>query len=145
MYLLPPYVRKPCMKKYGIGRIRKFDIVSAFVRFSERKSALHYWEPLFILQLQRWGFGLTGATAMFEWGESFGHNWNKLWPNEEEKKAAPEVVLNWFYSEVQYCSDRMSLDRILRCNWLYHLYVQKIDALKQEAKERKVSGTQKLL
>lgn len=120
------------MKKYSIDRIRRFNIVDAFIHFGERQSNIKYWEPLFTLQLQRWGFGRSGASTMFKWGEH-GHNWVKLHPTEEEEKLAPDVVLNMFYAEVDYCSDRMSLDRLFRCNWLYHLYLNRCRALKKTA------------
>jgi len=135
-YKLQRYVSRQLMKKYSIERIRKFDTVSAYIHVAKHKSDLKYWKPLYLIQLQQWGFGLSGASVMFNWGES-GHNWKKLHPDEAEEKASPELVLNWFYSEVEYCSDRMSLDRLFRCHWLYNLYQQKVHKIQWQQEQLK--------
>lgn len=64
------------------------------------------------------------ANTLFEWGKE-GHNWRKLHLNEDEENWSTRDTMIHFVSELEYCSDRMSLDRLFRCHWLYNTMVAK--------------------
>ncbi len=74
------------------------------------------WHDLAVEQLGAFGFPEEQAKLLLKWGEE-GHNWVALYFDDTVSK---ERYLKRFASDVRYCSDRMSLDRILRCNWLLH-------------------------
>ena len=107
------------LKKNKEFDVKDFDIVDLFCYFSSNKLDFSYWKSLYILQLMYWGFSKKSAEHLFEWG-SYGHNWEKLHPTEEDSKKTIEEITNRFYGEVAYCSDRMWLDRLFRCHWLYN-------------------------
>jgi len=82
------------------------------------------WEEIFNLQLTRWGFNDISISELFEWGNG-GHNWSKLHTTDEEEKQNTIKWLGNFASEIHYCYDRMSLDRLFRCHWLFnHAIIQ---------------------
>lgn len=101
------------------------DIVDKLCEFSSNRQDIHLWESLFKEVLRKWGISKKSADLLFKWGE-YGYNWEKLWENEEEKNMTSSKMLDKFYSEVEYCSDRMSYDRLFRCHWLYNHYNLKI-------------------
>lgn len=77
------------------------------------------WEQLYKKQLFQWEFNGKATNDLFEWGEN-GHNWSKLHTTDKEDE---KFCINWlddFLYELEYCSDRMSLDRLFRCHWLYN-------------------------
>lgn len=77
------------------------------------------WEELYKKQLFQWQFNKKAANDLFEWGEN-GHNWSKLHTTEEEDEKTYIDWLHDFLYELEYCCDRMSLDRLFRCHWLYN-------------------------
>lgn len=98
--------------------------IDKLIHFSNHSKNLHLWENLFKEVLKNWGFNKTAQDKLFEWGK-YGHNWEKLHENSIEEDMPANEVLNQFFGEVDYCSDRMSLDRLFRCHWLYNLYLRK--------------------
>ena len=50
-------------------------------------------------------------------------NWNHLWMTDDEKKKPVNEWLNDFMADVFYCSDRWSLDRLMRCHWMYRQWL----------------------
>ena len=102
----------------------KYNVVDLLELFANRKFDISFWPGLYVLQLRKWGFNLPSAKKLAEWG-SEGHNWEKLHPSEAEKEMTPEAILGRFYAEVGYCSDRMGLDRLFRCHWLYNEYLRR--------------------
>lgn len=75
------------------------------------------WRKLFIYICQKeFGFSKRNAQYMFD---ELGHsNWNYLPAASDEAKTENDL-LGSFLSDVFYCSDRWSLDRLLRCHWKY--------------------------
>ena len=83
-----------------------------------------------------WGWNEITANDIFDWG-SGGHNWKLLWfPGDEDKenpknqfltefvnKDSKELLKNFLY-ELNYCSDRMSMDRLFRCHWEFNLFLR---------------------
>lgn len=83
------------------------------------------WERVFGICLSECGIQSKPAgEALFKWGKE-GHNWKKLHMNEEEEKWETTYAMRMFAGELEYCSDRMSLDRLFRCHWLYNTLIKK--------------------
>lgn len=55
----------------------------------------------------------------------YDYNWKRLHATEEEMAKSKEDTLEDFRSELLYCSDRMSLHRFMRVQWLLMLYLEK--------------------
>ena len=118
---------------------KKMDIVNEYINFSDYILAetktnnisiyaiLHIkseWKRLFKLQLSEYGFNNIAITELFVWGNN-GHNWNKLHTNVEEEKKNVIEWLGKMAGEIYYCCDKMSLDRLFRCHWLFnHTIIQ---------------------
>ena len=96
----------------------KKDLVDDMITFASDELPITQWESLFKRQLSNWGFNKIAQDSLFRWGEC-GYNWKRLHLSEEEQRCTKEQWLDIFYCEVFYCSDRMSLDRLFRCHWLY--------------------------
>lgn len=120
--------------------MEKKDIVDEFIDFAdyikeviESNDKIEFnsilkiknrWEQLYKKQLIQWEFNKKATNDLFEWGEN-GHNWSKLHTTDEEDKKS---CINWlddFSYELDYCCDRMSLDRLFRCHWLYNQAIYK--------------------
>jgi len=67
------------------------------------------WEGYEKEYLKEWGWNNRAISDFHSWGKD-GFN-NKLL---HEKNSVEQ-----FYDEVEYCSDRMSLDRLFRCHVMY--------------------------
>ena len=76
------------------------------------------WKLLFKWYLQRRGFNIIAIDQLFAWGNG-GYNWKELWGDKDETLDLEERIHN-FIGELYYCSDRMSLDRLFRCHWLFN-------------------------
>lgn len=109
------------LDQYSEDRIKKLDLVNFFIRFSKYEYPISYWRALFIAQLVKWGFNKESAFILSTWGQH-GHNWRDLWPTDDIEETETSKVLEKFYSEVSYCSDRMGMDRLFRCHWLFNYY-----------------------
>lgn len=107
--------------RWGKYTPRRFDRADLLSYFASKRLDLKYWKPLYILTLRQWGYNMKSASDLYDWGV-FGHNWEKLHPDENEQRMPPDQCLDMFYGEVSYCSDRMSLDRLFRCHWLFNHY-----------------------
>ena len=78
------------------------------------------WHQVFNIVLRDLGF--TRKQRSFMWGELMYGNWDRLHLTDEEKAKPSSEFLDDFYYDVLYCSDRWSLDRLMRCHWLYRAY-----------------------
>jgi hypothetical protein len=110
----------------------KIDLVDEFIKladyaskkglFLSKQRLLFFkrrWKELFCRQLKVWGWNGKAQEDLFGFGQ-YGHNWEKLHPTKkEEKKSAADWLID-FSSELHYCSDRMGLDRLLRCHWRFN-------------------------
>ena len=120
------------MKKSNIDRLCK---LAAKIAISPTEKIPALWKQYFYLAMCEIGFDRKSTRLMFNWG-SGGHNWSLLhdyaWMHTTEYKQAirkgnqfneEETKLHWlhsFISDVKYISDRISIDRVLRCHWLYN-------------------------
>jgi hypothetical protein len=73
---------------------------------------IRLWKAFFCTALiEIYKFNTSAAEEMFNWG-SDDHNWEKLHSTDEILSIAD------FKSEVNYISDRISLDRLFRTHWM---------------------------
>lgn len=66
-------------------------------------------------------FGFDGNLTFF-WNNLVAGNWKRLHLTADEEDLEPKEWLDKLYWEVLYCSDRWSLDRLMRCHWLYRVW-----------------------
>ena len=82
------------------------------------------WRQAFEAVLIRERF--TRRAIDYMWDNLVQGNWEHLWQTEEEKKRTAKDWLEWFCNDVWYCSDRWSLDRLMRCHWLWRQYKERV-------------------
>ena len=79
------------------------------------------WRKVFTLVLAHLG-PFPRDTRSYLWKELVNGNWERLHLTDDERLNPPEYWLERLMSDVWYCSDRWSLDRLTRCHWLYRSY-----------------------
>lgn len=67
--------------------------------------------------------GFTRKDASLLWGELACGDWDRLHLTEAEQGKPASDWLDGFASEVFYCSDRWSLDRLARAHWAFRMYM----------------------
>lgn len=99
------------------------------------------WFDVFSRYTAYWGWNTNATETMFSFGED-GHNWELLWfppKNAKEEKqskrdsryqvndylkaytySSSKKALDAFIGELDYCWDRMSIDRLLRTHWQFN-------------------------
>lgn len=76
------------------------------------------WSKLFSAIYVRLGGKYSESTFLFNHMFRTG-NWSHLHETEEEKQRTLKECVDDFRSDVFYCSDRWSFDRLARCHWAY--------------------------
>lgn len=110
-----------CRKCYDFSRLMRGDSCT------NPEQIQHYtkeWKKLFFLIIKDLKMGKKAGKVLWNW---FGvtNNWEKLWCNDEEEKRRADEWKDFFVWEVFYCSDRWSLDRLLRVQWLFRQWEEK--------------------
>jgi len=77
--------------------------------FEEDLFEVDKWLSFAEKYMKEWGWNDKAIKNFLDWGE---HGFNN-------KLLHFETSIVSFYSEVEYCSDRMSLDRLFRCHVKY--------------------------
>lgn len=77
------------------------------------------WHAVFSRVLRERGYNRKSIGHM--WEELVLGNWKRLHLTDEERRRTRGEWLEDFRSEVFYCSDRWSLDRLARCHWMYRV------------------------
>lgn len=104
------------MSKYSTFQLLNKELLSKYSESNDYKAISHTWEKCFKTILSKdYGFNKEARKVMYEWGE-YGFNWEAL---HNEEGVNKDEYMRRFMSEVNYCSDRMSLDRLLRCHHQY--------------------------
>ena len=84
------------------------------------------WKEYHSKALSRLGFNKQSREQLFSWGEN-GHNWKKLHIGNSSyagKDNIRKLLREDFLEDVLYIFDRISLDRLFRCHWLFnHGYI----------------------
>lgn len=77
-------------------------------------SAWHsiFYDVCYLLDINK-----RGADTLWNFGEDC--NWQHLWISDKEKQMSLNDWYNFFKSEVFYCSDRWSIERLLRTHWSF--------------------------
>ncbi len=75
------------------------------------------WKSVFFLVTKRMGFNKEGRRYL--WDNLVLGNWEHIHQNAIERTWKRDRWLNDFASDLWYCSDRMSLDRLTRLHWQY--------------------------
>lgn len=89
----------------------EFDLVDEVIQWSCKADPedINKWEEFVRSYLERWEWNDRAITDFINWGEDGFNNNNLHEMNSIER----------FYNEVEYASDRMSLDRLFRCHVMY--------------------------
>ena len=89
----------------------EFDLVDEVIQWSCKADPedINKWEEFVRSYLERWEWNDRSITDFINWGEDGFNNNNLHEMNSIER----------FYNEVEYASDRMSLDRLFRCHVMY--------------------------
>lgn len=111
---------------------RPFDRIRAwFDRYSESTLLCHdccvldmqtpndaIWKPLFDRICFTLGFNQKAANILWE---DIGtiNNWEHFHPTDNEDRMSSSECREHFLGDVHYCSDRWSFDRLLRVQWMY--------------------------
>ncbi len=75
------------------------------------------WKSVFFLIAKCMGFNKLGRRYLFD--HLVEGNWKHLHRTKEENMWSRAKWLDNFASDLWYCSDRMSLDRLTRLHWQY--------------------------
>ena len=68
-------------------------------------------------------FSFNKNNAYMLWKNLCEGNWEHLHQTDEEKSKDAAWWFNRFCGEVFYCSDRWSMDRLMRCHWLHRQWL----------------------
>lgn len=82
------------------------------------------WRQVFEAVLMRERF--TRRAIDYMWEHLAQGNWVHLWQNEDEKSMSSDEWLTEFRLDVFYCSDRWSLDRLMRCHWQWRQWTKAV-------------------
>lgn len=72
-------------------------------------------------------FGMNKAAIRLMWEELAYGNWEHLHQTDNERSMDADWWLTEFRSDVFYCSDRWSLDRLMRCHWKFRQWKRKVE------------------
>ena len=86
---------------------------------TDEKVIERLWHATFSRFLREMGFNRKAVRVM--WDTLCNGNWKRLHLTDEEEKRPREKWLEDFDADVFYCSDRWSLDRFVRCHWLWRV------------------------
>ena len=89
-----------CLKK-----LRTYGLKSTLYDLRYRKKSKKTWERVCHSYLKCWGWNKQAREDFFDWGK-YGFN---------NKDLHEDNTFQDFLAELHYCSDRMSLDRLFRC------------------------------
>lgn len=73
-----------------------------------------------------WSFGINKHDANFLFENLIQFNWKKLHPNDYEEEQQAEHWIEKLASDVFYCSDRWSMDRLMRNHWRYRMAISRL-------------------
>ena len=114
------------------NKIKQMINIDYETLLKNEKSIIEYiatnWKDIFTDILRnkfKWKINKTGIDDLFKWDCSNIFNFNsdgyKLseMHDIEIKKTPLSKLINNFISEIEYCGNRFSLNRLFRCHWKY--------------------------
>ena len=75
------------------------------------------WHEIFSHVCKLLGFNKSATKIL--WKELAYGNWTHLHETDEERNRSADEWLDAFSIDMFYCSDRWSLDRLMRCHWQF--------------------------
>ena len=97
-----------------------YDYMCHMGKPSRFQGVLEYWEYCFSYSLKKMksGFNNKSIKCLFE--DFDMENWTALHiENTEYAGKSKDKLVSEFIGECHYIADRMSLDRLFRCHWLF--------------------------
>lgn len=82
------------------------------------------WHILFIKICKQLGIKRKSAEILFD--DMCCGNWTHLHQTDEERKRTADDWLSEFAGDVWYCSDRWSVDRLMRAHWQFRQWRDKV-------------------
>lgn len=84
------------------------------------------WMNVFFDVCVDW-FGMNEHSANVLFDEMCRGNWSHLHQTESEQKYSADEWFNKFVTDVFYCCDRWSVDRLMRTHWLYRQWIEAVN------------------
>ena len=106
-----------------------YDASMAFCKYVNEgnrnpRSIVERWRDVFNCVLRDLGFPKKTRDTM--WYGLANGNWKRLHTTEEEDSYTSEKWLETLKDDVFYCSDRYSLDRLMRCHWYFRQWYRSL-------------------
>jgi hypothetical protein len=80
------------------------------------------WYSIFVKVCKYLGINKSGSDVL--WNDMCCGNWKHLWATEDERDKSADDWFVDFSADVFYCSDRWSIDRLMRCHWMYRQWIK---------------------
>jgi len=114
----PWVVFKGHLWKRKVHKIMKLLNTMSKYKLEDFDQIHKYWFKTFNFILKNWGFNKKARHELFYWWDM--DNWKAMHLDKSEyKKCSKEKLFDHFLGDTNYCSDRMSYDRLFRCHWLF--------------------------
>lgn len=101
-----------------ITRKKYYKLVNEFHHLENSQEIIAAYPHMFKAICHYW-FHLSNHTTKSLFQDLGYGNWKHLWETDEEKERTIYELCKELKSEVFYCSDRMTWDRLLRVHWLW--------------------------
>lgn len=101
------------------------DCMDFFAKYEKRhddaKAVTDDWHKVFISVCKHLGINKRSADVLFE--QMCMGNWEHLHQTDGEKVISVDDWFSRFLWDVFYCSDRWSIDRLMRCHWYFRQWL----------------------
>lgn len=88
------------------------------------------WYKCFIKICKKFNINRRGANLLFR--HMCVGNWKKIHLTTEEYEMTANEWLDIFLNDLFYCSDRWSVDRLMRVHWAFRQYVRAAEKMIKE-------------
>ena len=99
-----------CDKDEDVENAEWHKLINRVCNWADEEKEIKKWPEFEKEYLQRWGWNDKAIDSWQDWGVNGFNN---------ERLHASLATEHEFFSEVGYCSDRMSIDRLFRCRFLW--------------------------
>lgn len=101
------------------------DCMDFFVKYEKQhnnaQAVTDDWRKVFVSVCKHLGINRKSANVLFE-DMCFG-NWDHLHKTDEEREFTADIWFEKFIYDMFYCSDRWSVDRLMRCHWYFRQWL----------------------
>lgn len=91
-------------------------------KHNDAKAITDDWRKVFISVCKYLGINKKSAIVLFEW-MCMG-NWTHLHQTDGESEFTADIWFDKFLGDMFYCSDRWSVDRLMRCHWYFRQWLE---------------------